>query len=145
METTLKIADKITIDTSLRYEGYLWLSDSKEPIVFDGKSPMNKNKKFAEINPFPSLNPFVIEGFLFLCANKESYSIKYVDGKYLVNRFIVTNDEKENSKAYLAHRMPEVDKLKFSQRWKSVKDEYCEGMEVLQPAEWIFTGLELKK
>jgi CRISPR type III-associated protein (TIGR04423 family) len=138
----LKITNEIEIDTSLNYQGYLWFSDSDSPIVFDGLSAMNKHQKFSEINFLPAANPFIIEGFLY--ENKQSYSIKYVDGKYFANQFTVTDDELNDSKQYIAHRMSMVDKLKFFQRWQAVKDEYCAGMEVLVPAELIFTGLILK-
>jgi CRISPR type III-associated protein (TIGR04423 family) len=67
-----------------------------------------------------------------------------VDGAYIVKDYVVTEEEKAKSKTYLAHRMPTVEKLKFVQRWKLEKDEYCNGMEVLQPAELVFTGLIFK-
>jgi CRISPR type III-associated protein (TIGR04423 family) len=142
MDNKVKITEKIEIDTSLNYQGYLWLSDSEKPVVFDGKSAMNKHDKFSEISFLSDSNPFIIEGFLY--ENNQSYSIKYADGKYIANKFTVSDDELEKSKSYIAHRMPTVDKLRFFQRWKPIKDEYCEGMKVLVPAELIFTGLILK-
>lgn len=123
------------------YEGYLWYSDKPEPKVYI--------KKELELEISEKTNPFIIEGQLFDGTN--SISIKYVDGKYIVNRYEVKeadfNDVNIELKEFLPNRMKDIEKLRFLQYWKpqEEKDELCEKMEVLQPAELVFIGFKVKE
>ena len=112
------------------YKGYLWYSDQKSPDVFENKE--------IELELSDDTNPFIIEGQLY--DGKTSISIKYVDGKYVVKSYVIDvlkGDVKEQM--FYSHRMGGR-KLKFRQYWRPIPDELCEGMEVLQPAEWVFVG-----
>ncbi len=121
-----------------KYQGYLWYSDQKEPKVID-------NKEF-ELEISDNENPFIVEGQLF--DGRNSISIKYVDGKYIVKPYEV-KDEDYNSpntvKEFLPNRMKGVERLYFLEYWKPQKDNLCEDMKVLQPAELVFVGFKNKE
>jgi len=118
-----------------KYQGYLWYSDNKEPQVL--------NNEVFELEVADNANPFVIEGQLF--DGQKSISIKYVDGKYIVNTYdLNTLDGVMQEQTFHSHRM-EGKLLKFIQIWKNQSDELCEGMQVLQPAELVFVGFNDKE
>lgn len=118
-----------------QYQGYLWYSDKKEPQVL--------NNEVFELEISDNTNPFIIEGQLY--DGKKSISIKYVDGKYLVNTYNVDNlDRKIQEQLFYSHRM-DGRRLIFKQNWRPVNDELCEGMQVLQPAELVFVGFNDKE
>lgn len=127
------------------YQGYLWYSDKDQPKVL--------NNEDLEITLDKKINPFIIEGHLF--DGKQSISIKYLDGKYIVKKYILDElSEKDfTEQSFLAHRMGDVKALKFRQYWgesegkygRKQKDELCEGMSVLQPAVLVFVGFNDKE
>lgn len=144
METNEKIKINGTeIDLSQRYEGYLWLSDAKHPIVFYKDEPMKEHEVFKKQNPFLTKNPFIIEGQLFCKDTGVSYSIKYVDGEYMVGECCVKDDEiRQRVKSFVANRIPRIKNIRFVECWKSDRDDLCEYMEVLMPAGMVFVGFE---
>ena len=91
------------------YQGYLWYSDKDQPKVL--------NNVDSEITLDETKNPFVIEGQLF--DGKRSISIKYVDGKYIVKKYVLAELPKEDftEQSLLAHRMKDVKSLNFRQYW----------------------------
>lgn len=139
------------IDKNCKYEGYFWLSDENKPIVFTGEKTLNaeciahKNGNKL-INPLLSKNPFLIEGQLYDRENKISFSIKYIDGEYIINKFSLVNEKTDNSDyhSYLSKRMGGR-KLVFIQRWKEEEDELCEGFPVLKPIDFVFVGFKKDK
>lgn len=145
-----------TVDKA-KYEGYIWMSDSKTPIVYTGQEEVELTLTDGE-------NPFVIEGNLWNAAKHESIKIVYVDGKYRVRKDTVTEAElagvddstpiaggssvgkvATTRKEYFAHRLPQVEKLQFVQYWEAKADEMCEGMDVLVPTKLVFVGLKYKE
>ena len=121
-----------------RYTGYLWQSDQSSPMVFRGEA----------LPAFGSgTNPFIIEGQLYNKDNDLSYSIKFVDGKYLVKEFDLKEPEtfKPIEKCYLANRLDGVAMLCFKEYWQPEKDECCAGMDVLKPAALVFVGFNYKE
>lgn len=127
------------ININKDYQGYVWMSDQPRPEVFD-----NDIDKILVLDE--TKNPFVIEGQLYDTANKKSYSIKYVDGDYLVVQYDVTEADIKNANSYFPNRMTK--KLRFNQRWEVRKDteghgigeKLCEDMPVLEPAGFVFVG-----
>jgi CRISPR type III-associated protein (TIGR04423 family) len=122
------------------YEGYLWWSNAQEPMVY-------QNETLPDW-PGETDNPFIIEGNLVNKANNLSYSIRFVDGDYQVNRFDLKelNDKEFISKVYLPNRFsPGIKKLCFKEFWKQVPDEFCENMQVLKPGETAFIGFNCKE
>ena len=140
-----------------KYVGYLWYSNEKEPKVFDG------NEMVPEINLDEKKNPFIIEGNLWDADNLKSMKsimIRYVDGKYIVRRTKVKEEEFISSsraysqayesgspiattlKKYLAHRIEGVKCLCFLQYWQAESDKMCEGMQVLRPSKLVFIGFD---
>jgi len=115
-----------------KYEGYLWYSNKKEPRL------LSKDKEFELEIPDDS-NPFIIEGQLY--EEGKSHSIKYVDGKYIVNDYDLSqlSDIEFTEQDYLFNKM-ENRKLKFKQYWRPKTDKFCKNMPVLQPAEFVFVG-----
>ncbi len=121
-------------------EGYLWWSDQQEPIVYDGDA---FDMCFDETQ-----NPFVVEGQFFDVEKKVSYSIKYVDGKYLKKEYNVINDDLTNmdyeEKTYLSNRMGGRC-LKFLRYWEEKEDENCMNMLVLTLTKNVFFGFKEKE
>ena len=120
------------------FEGYLWYSNMNTPEIF-------YDKLITDL-PTDSSNPFIIEGNLWNSKNKISYLIKYIDGQHHVYEYKFNSHDdigncKSVQKKYLPNRFePRVKKLKFLEFWRPVKDEFCNGFDVLQPAELVFIG-----
>lgn len=126
-----------------KFEGYLWQSDKAAPDVF---SPATEQ----EITLDDSVNPFIIEGELYDASSGLSVSIRFVDGHYIIKKTTVKPSDIKDSdnttvKEYLAQRMPGISKLRYVQKWNSVKDPFCEGMETLQPGDLVFVGFTTKE
>lgn len=128
------------------YEGYLWLSDQEEPSVYEN-APIEL--------PTEEANPFVVEGQLYNETEGLSYSIKYVDGQYIVLEHKVTEADMENPdnqiKTYLSNRMGDK-KLQFLRYWEEVLDEdnYKDsdnpnGLPVLTQTKNVFIGFKKKE
>ena len=121
-------------------EGYLWWSDREEPEIYDGKA--------IDISLDETKNPFVVEGQIYDKEEMESYSIKYVDGQYLINKYKVetgdlTNRDNEN-KTFLSNRMSGR-WLKFLRYWEEREDENCMNMLVLAFTKNVFIGFKEKE
>ena len=118
-----------------KYEGYIWMSDQQEPLL------ICPDEEF-ELTLSDTDNPFVIEGNLWDATNKLSIMIKYVDGKYIVRRTLVSDERMRNEpeKEFLPHRIKGVKKLLFLQCWREEKDPLCENMVALQPDKLVFIG-----
>lgn len=130
----------------LTYEGYLWMSDQEEPAVFENQ-PVTMPKEGD--------NPFVVEGQLFNRASGLSYSIKYVDGEYIIQEYVVTETDKNNpdneKKTYLMNRKNDR-WLQFLRYWEEVFDEdnykdsdNPKGLPVLTQAKNVFIGFKEKE
>jgi CRISPR type III-associated protein (TIGR04423 family) len=116
------------------YQGYLWFSDQKEPEIINGIFEKEIDDK---------TNPFIVEGQLFDGSN--SISIKYIDGKYIVNNYDVKSDKFKNVDFKEVTYLPNFnggDLLRFRQYWRPQSDPLCEGMDVLHPAELVFVGFD---
>ena len=121
-------------------EGYLWWSDQQIPQVYQNEA--------LDISLDENKNPFVVEGQLYDKECQKSYSIKYVDGQYLINRFKVEEQDFSNPdnelKNYLSNRM-EGCWLKFLRYWEEKEDENCMGMPVLTFTKNVFVGFKEKE
>ena len=121
-------------------EGYLWWSNQQEPKVCQDEA--------IDICLDETKNPFVVEGQLYDKEEKKSYSIKYVDGQYLINEFKVEEDDLTNpdneTKCYFSNRM-ENKWLKFLRYWEEKEDKNCMGMPVLTLTKHVFIGFKEKE
>ena len=123
-------------------EGYLWWSNQQEPKVWQDEA--------IDICLDETKNPFVVEGRLYDKETKESYSIKYVDGKYLINKYEVKDRDFSNPdneiKCYLSNRIGKDDHwLRLLRYWEEKKDENCMGMPVLTLTKNVFIGFKEKE
>lgn len=119
------------------YEGYIWMSDETAPKLLKGET--------LNLNLNPQSNPFVIEAQL-LCVDKGiSYSIRYVDGQYIVNQWDISEPADYEEKVFVPARMPDVVLLKFRQYWTEVSVEDNYDWTTLKPGKLVFVGFELKK
>jgi CRISPR type III-associated protein (TIGR04423 family) len=128
--------NEIPIDC--KYEGYLWKSDADAPLPFINKT----------LPPWidETANPFIIEGNLYNAAKDISYSIRYVDGEYLVHSFEMQGSVMARTdKRFLKNRIDGIEYLYFRQYWKPEPDEFCENMEVLKPSANVFVGFNHKE
>lgn len=130
------------IDNQLTYEGYLWWNDKENPDIIQGEV-------FDRL-PEEDANPFVVEGQLYNQAKGISYSIKYVDGQYIVYEYTVTEDDKKSPneiKTYLSNRM-DGRWLQFLRYWEEVEDTdakleaYPKGLGVLRQTKNVFIGFK---
>lgn len=116
-------------------EGYLWWSDQEQPKVYQNEA--------LDICFDETKNPFVVEGQLYDKEEKKSYSIKYVDGQYLINIYEIKdedfNDSDNETKCYLSNRMGDR-WLKFLRYWEPKEDPNCEGLKVLKLTKNVFVG-----
>ena len=115
------------------YEGYIWLSNRQKPLVISPDKPNVSHD---------TDNSFIVEGNLWNETDNVSIMIKYVDGKYIVRRTVVTDECRKNAteKEFIAHRIDGVKKLKFLQYWVETVDALCEGMTTLRPGKLVFVG-----
>lgn len=128
---------------SLTYEGYLWMSDQENPTIYENDSVTL---------PEEGTNPFVVEGQLYNEKEGLSYSIKFVDGQYIVQEYEVTEADMKNPdnqvKTYLSNRMGDK-KLQFLRYWEEVPDEDIftdsnnpNGLPVLTQTKNVFIGFK---
>lgn len=115
-----------------KYEGYIWKSDQSKPdtILREFELELHDNE-----------NPFIIEGQLYCEEKNLSISIRYVDGKYIVNKFNLSEVPEATEQEYMAE-FEGVHGLKFKQLWKAESDLLCAGFEVLKPAGFVFVGFK---
>lgn len=128
------------IQKNVKYNGYYWMSDQKEPKALHGE-------EFGKVLD-PNVNPFVIEAQLF--DGKTSYSVKYLDGQYIIAETNLAsldlNDGTFTKQVFLGNRIDKEEVwLKFYQQWVEKEDELCEGMKVLVPGKLIFAGFARKE
>lgn len=122
------------------YEGYLWMSDSPDPVTQLDKI----REKLETIND--SSNPFIVEGQLYCDDSHTSYSIKYTDGKHHVVMYDLSKaGETYGEKSFVPNRINGVSKIHFRQYWEEAEDSFCEGMEVLIPGAYVFVGFDKKE
>lgn len=143
MENYKKLTE---IDPEQKYEGYLWWSHATSPEVY-------QNQQLPEW-PEEKSNPFIIEGQLYDKSNKKSFSIRFVDGEYIIRKYDLEKMELEIQekkcesivKKYIPNRFPDnIKKICFQEFWRPQEDDLCEGMNVLQPAETVFVGFNCKE
>ena len=121
------------------YQGYYWMSDETQPHIIENGSLPEQIKLAA------GSNPFVIEAQLFCNKNNTSYSIKYIDGKYIIRKFDLNElaNISHDELAFNSHRM-DGKILKFHRYWHEADDSdnlLC-GMKTLEPKELVFIGFE---
>ena len=130
------------------YVGYIWLSDEAKPIVIPEQSDRYDLERDG-LDFSSNHNPFVVEGLLYDASRNLSITIKYVDGGYIVNEYLIDKLVSPNFKevAYQSHRM-DGRKLKFRQYWEEAEDEFCDdpqdtkGMKTLRPDKLVFVGFD---
>jgi len=130
----------ITDIPTIKYDGYIWLSNEKYPTVLD-----KQEYDFTQVKE----NPFVIEALLWNAEKETSIMIRHT-GKYHIQEFKLDElpaGHELVDKVYLPHRLG--DKVKhvcFKQLWIPQEDPLCfdhetkKGMEVMTMKALIFTG-----
>ena len=132
------------IDFALSYEGYLWMSNENKPRVFYPEAEI-------ESQLFNTPSPFVAEGYLFNKKKGVSFSIKYVDGQYLIYRNEVKlsdfDSENTDTVSCLTLRMSSSEILwaKFLRYWQEKPDLECLKMNVLEVEKEVFVGFKIEK
>jgi CRISPR type III-associated protein (TIGR04423 family) len=125
------------------FEGYLWWSDQQQPEVH------TKEKPTTDLLLNEDENPFIIEGQLYDSQKGYSVSIKYVDGKYIVNEYDMKSDfagDKVETAEHLyrGYKMKGLNLL-FKELWEPKEDPPCCDMEVLRATKVAFVGFEKEK
>lgn len=142
----MKSVNKIIFPTG-NYLGYYWMSDTTDPVIVNGNLP----EIISSLNP--AENPFVIEANLFNQDDRMSYTIKFIDGNYVLTSCQIREKlvdvesgiyDNITLKEYYANRMPGLILL-FFQYWREQPDPLCAEMPVLHPAEMAFVGFKPTK
>ena len=119
-----------------QYEGYIWMSDQRYPIIFNGADAISLPERD---------NAFIAEGFLWHPDTRTSIRITYHDGKQHVYETIISPEELQGCEytsveTYISHRITGVTRLSFVRFWNLQSEELCEGFEVYTPQALVFTG-----
>lgn len=127
------------------YQGYMWKSDERAPMIYD--------RVEFEFDLVDGENPFTVEGQLYNEDKDLSISVKFIDGKYVINiydgkkRLFLESDmsaafEEGELEQYVPNcKMNLSDKaLYFKRLWKVEKDGVNYGWETLCPSALIFKG-----
>ena len=119
------------------YEGYVWLSDAKKPIMLPDES-----FDFSTVET----NPFIVEALLYNKDEKKSIHFQQTV-EYQIFEYDLSKLEKSNyvGKEYLPHRLNDVEKVLFKQIWLPEKDENCARFEVLKLKAIVFCGFKNKE
>lgn len=124
----------ITNIPKIKYEGYVWLSNEKYPVVLD-----KQEYDFTQVKD----NPFVIEALLWNAEEEISIMVRHT-GKYHIQEFKLKElpiGHELVEKVYLPHRLGDkVKHVYFQQLWIPEPDAFCAGMEVMTMKALIFTG-----
>ncbi len=121
-------------------EGYLWWSDQQIPRVYQDES--------LDICLDETKNPFVVEGQLYDKECCTSYSVKYVDGQYVIKEYKVVEQDfanPDNERKYFFSNRMDGRWLKFLRYWEEKEDENCMGMPVLTFTKNVFVGYKEKE
>lgn len=124
------------IDFNIKYEGYLWKSDSKVPVIFQDEQV--DKALFAKL-------PFIVEGHLFAKEDELSLKIKNIDGDYHIYaanlKSLPSTQLSENS--FVAMKNSDgIKHIQSVQFWEQTADELCENMPVLEPSWVAFKGFK---
>ena len=121
-------------------EGYLWWSDQQIPQVYQNEA--------LDICLDETTNPFVVEGQLYDKESCTSYSVKYVDGQYVIKDYKFVEQDfanPDNERKYFFSNRMDGRWLKFLRYWEEIKDENCMGMPVLTFTKNVFVGFKEKE
>lgn len=128
--------ENITSIPEGNYQGYIWMSDKEQPEIFKGE--------YHDKTTLPNTTPFIIEAQLFDGISGESYSVRFIDGDYIVNNVNVNTLKGDVQDQFFPASFPGAPgKLHFKSVWREEKDSLCEGMMVLTPHEFVFVGFKL--
>lgn len=124
---------EFTLEAQKSIEGYIWMSNTSEPRVFNNES-LEQPETYKS-----SANPFVIEAQLII-GNEISLSIKQVDGIFIINKYQLSDFNNATRKHFAANKMGRVKGLDFVLNWREETDNACMAFPVLMPAEFVFVG-----
>ncbi|MEM6801312.1 MAG: TIGR04423 family type III CRISPR-associated protein [Bacteroidota bacterium] len=130
----------ITELPKLSFEGYYWLSDSTAPILLNGE--------LLDHSIFSKPLPFVVEGHFFNSQERVSFQVRYIEGKYFVQKLELGRIEAKflSDKVYYGafSKQAKDTPLRFSitTLWHEVQDELLAGMTMLVPKSHFFTGFQ---
>jgi CRISPR type III-associated protein (TIGR04423 family) len=116
------------------YEGYVWLSDEKKPIMLPDE--------LFDLTAVKT-NPFIIEALLYNKEENKSIHIQHT-GEYQIFEYDLKGIDDSNieKKEYLPHRLKEVKNVLFKQIWLPEVDENCAGFDVLKLKAIVFCGFK---
>jgi CRISPR type III-associated protein (TIGR04423 family) len=120
----------------LEYEGYLWLSNAKEPIVFDAKNITGDD--LEEL-------PFVIEGLLYAAKENISIRITNIDGEYRIAKMTLSEEKLLEIQEYTLNKNKFGSKgaIKIYQHYEEKADPVMrDDWMVLQPTWFAFVGFK---
>jgi CRISPR type III-associated protein (TIGR04423 family) len=121
---------------SFNFDGYIWKSDSQNPITL-----LDETFDFSTIK----LNPFIVEGLLYNRDAYRSYHINH-DGEYHIVEYDLTELSKKGEfieKEFNPHRLlNSIKKVKFNQIWMDEKDPNCNDLLVLTLKATVFCGFK---
>lgn len=137
MITRYKKLNSLKDIPTIKYVGYIWMSNDNKPIIINNSTDTQISLEE---------NPFIVEGYLYSEEEEKSISIKNIDGEILISQVNI-QDVNEKIDGVMQHMYRANNKLKsmgrylkFFEYWHPEKDKQCLDMEVLKP-NWIaFAG-----
>jgi len=120
-----------------KYEGYVQMSDARiEPkYLFKTAQILPKWEELHnEVN-------YILEMAIFNPVSKQSILIRQQNSEWLVTKRVLEEDEINKSDSFftLTENTP---KMKIAQIWEEEKNEFCLGLDVLEPKYLLFAGFE---
>lgn len=128
------IREKFRGFESLRYSGYIWMSNATGPIVLcEDHLPDGFGGE---------LNPFVMTGELYCAESGDSFHIQHVGGETLCSHFrvLASDFDEQELKAY--DFCDGLRRLKFLEYWEESPSESCLRMPSLVFTKRVFVGFE---
>ena len=132
----IKKIDSLDTLSGIPFEGYVWLSDAKEPKVLQENTHDFANHKG---------NTFIIEALLFDPKSKIAVHITHDGALHIVEydlQALKSGGFEIVNKAYMPHRMDGIERLHFVQLWKDEEDELCNHFLVKTLKATVFCGFK---
>ena len=119
------------------YEGYIQMSDSqiKKDNIF------TTPKRLPTWDSIHSNNNFILEMVLYEPEEKLSILVRQQNDKWVVRERNIKDEYIESYYTVIDDKL----KIKVAHIYKEEVDEFCLGMEVLEPKEILFAGFEKDK
>lgn len=123
------------------YEGYFWVSNSKEPKKIPDESSLTEMKSIQG-------NPFVMEALLYDRNEEISIHVQHTGRQQIIcydwKAFDESSliSERQDKATFIPQKIKGIEGLEFQRIWKKENDLLCAGKKVLKMHALVFTGFK---